>query len=131
MDDNTELNATNAVNVLEVPQPAQTGSQPEDLRQRRILDYATESLAKLGPLEANLGLINSDLMGMAYRLKQAIEKAMEPAAKLEDFENILPAIENFQKLARQIDRFAQLELRVRNSQSADKNGKPATTAASS
>lgn len=120
MEDTSDQNAAAAFDAAEVPFPAHSEPRESDLRLQRIRDYATESLAKLGPLEANLGLVNSDLMNMAYRLKQAIEKAMETAEELEDFEVLLPAIDKFQMLAKQIDRFTQLELRVRNAHPVDK-----------
>ncbi len=84
-----------------------------DLRLRRIMDYRQEVLAKADALEANLGAVNSELMSIGYRLHQAIEAAMEVApGALDDFQKLMPAIDNYLRIAKQIDRFAQLDLRL-------------------
>jgi hypothetical protein len=85
----------------------------EDLRLRRIRDFLDEALAKDNALEANLGAINSDLMVMAYQLRDAIDDALaEGSGALDDFRNLVPALGSYLGIIKQIDRFAQLELRV-------------------
>jgi hypothetical protein len=84
-----------------------------DPRLRRIRDYLKEALVRENALEANLAVVNSDLMWMGYALKQAIEAAMAAApAGLDHFERLAPAIDSYLRVARQVDRFATLGLRV-------------------
>ena len=97
-----------------------------DRRLQRIMDYLREALARESALEANLGAVNSDLLIMGYRLKQAIDEAMAatPAA-LEQFQRLMPAIDSYLRLTKQIDRLAQLSLRLaspREAAQAARNG---------
>ena len=103
--------------------PAGDGADP---RLQRIMDYLREALARDSALEANLGAVNSDLLMMGYRLKQAIDEAMAatPAA-LEQFQRLMPAIDSYLRLTKQIDRLAQLSLRLaspREAAQAARNG---------
>jgi hypothetical protein len=87
--------------------------RPHDPRYQRIVDYLNTALAIEDPLAANVAATNSDLMLMAYRLKQAIATAMEmtPAA-LEEFEKLMPAVDSFLRITRQVERFAKLNLQL-------------------
>lgn len=89
-----------------------TGPALTDLRAERIRQYASEALRRVDALDANLGAVNADLLNMAYWLKQAIQQAMQagPEAWME-CEELLPAIESFLKVTKQIERFAKLETR--------------------
>lgn len=81
-------------------------------RLSRVLDFQASSLAKADPLEANLGSINSGLMRVALWLDEAIEEAMDSGPRTVDrLQRMLPAIETHLRVTRQVDRFAQLELR--------------------
>ena len=83
-----------------------------DARLSRVLDFQASSLAKDDPLEANLGSINSGLMRVALWLDEAIEEAMESGPRtVERLQRMLPAIETHLRVTRQVDRFAQLEIR--------------------
>lgn len=82
-------------------------------RLKRVLDYRASSLQKDDPLEANLGSINSGLMRVALWLDETIEQAMQSGPpNVERLSRILPAIETHLRLTRQVDRFAQIELRA-------------------
>ena len=52
---------------------------PKQLRTRlkRVQDYQSQALAKTDALEANLGSVNSGLMGISLQLDHAIRKALE------------------------------------------------------
>ena len=72
-----------------------------------------ESLQHADTLQANLGATSSDLMLMGYRLKEAIEKALADASNpIRRFDQLMPAIEGYLKVTRQIDRLAQLDWRL-------------------
>ena len=84
-----------------------------DARLSRVLDYQSRSLEKDDPLEANLGSINSGLMRVALWLDEAVEEAMASGPpNVERLSRILPAIDTHLRVTRQVDRFAQIELRA-------------------
>ncbi len=82
-------------------------------RLTRITDYLADALEKEDALGTNLGSINSGLMRLALWLEETIEQDIENGPpNPERIERILPALETQLRLTRQIDRFAQLELRT-------------------
>ena len=113
---------SNEVNV-----PCQIGKSPlqvtdqeavdtHEVRVRRVLDYQANSLGKEDALEANLGSINSGLMRVALWLDETIEQAIESGPRtVERLQGLLPAIDTHLRVTRQIDRFAQTELRAAES----------------
>jgi hypothetical protein len=81
----------------------------KDERQRRIEDYLRTALAMEDPLAANVGAVNSDLMLFGYSLQQAITKALETApTALDEFGKLMPAIDSYMRISRQVERFAKL-----------------------
>ena len=91
----------------------QTVADSHEARLSRVLDYQASSLGKEDPLEANLGSINSGLMRVALWLDETIEQAMESGPRtVERLQRILPAIDTHLRVTRQVDRFAQIELRA-------------------
>lgn len=97
------------VGGLDVRQTAQ-GAGSRDARLSRVLDYQARSLEKDDPLEANLGSINSGLMRTALWLDEAIEQALQIGPpNIKRLPEISPAIETYLRVARQIDRFANIE----------------------
>ena len=101
-------------------------SKSHDARLSRVLDYQASSLQKDDPLEANLGSINSGLMRVALWLDETIEQAMVSGPpNVERLSRILPAIDTHLRVTRQVDRFANIELRAaeaRNPKPSDNNG---------
>ncbi len=88
---------------------------PKQLRTRlkRVQDYQSQALAKTNALEANLGSVNSGLMGISLQLDHAIRKTLDASPDMiERVQKLLPTIETHLKVARQIDRFTQLELQM-------------------
>lgn len=111
-------NQTDAVTALAqsgeraVAETAQAANS-HDARLSRVLDHQANSLEKDDPLEANLGSINSGLMRVALWLDETIEQAMESGPpNVERLSRILPAIDTHLRVTRQVDRFAQIELRA-------------------
>jgi hypothetical protein len=81
------------------------------MRLEKIEDQLRESLRKANALEANLGAVSTDLMLMACRLKEAIEERLGKNP-LEDFEKLMPAIDAYLRVARQIERLVTLAQRL-------------------
>ena len=96
-----------------------------DLRLQRLEDFQREALLKPDSLAANLGAANGALMRMGYRLEEAIEGALEKvASSAERFERLVPPIEMYLKVMRQVDRFAQLDQRIQSSRQGGGPAKP-------
>ena len=105
----TALDQSNERAAAEAAQPANS----HDARLSRVLDYQASSLEKDDPLEANLGSITSGLMRVALWLDEIIGQAMESGPpNVERLSRILPAIDTHLRVTRQVDRFAQIELRA-------------------
>ena len=105
----TALEPSGERGVAEATQPTNS----HDARLSRVLDYQASSLQKGDPLEANLGSINSGLMCVALWLEETIEQAMGSGPRnVERLSRILPAIETHLRVTRQVDRFANIELRA-------------------
>jgi len=81
------------------------------MRLAKVQEHLRESLGKADALEANLGAVSSDLMLMACRLKEAIEDALGKKS-LDHFDKLVPAIDAYLRVARQIDRLANLDRRL-------------------
>ena len=93
------------------------------MRLEKIQEYLRHSLGKVDPLEANLGAVSADLMQMALRLKEAIEADLG-ARQLDHFEKLMPAIDAYLRVTRQIDRLASLDRRLTSPQSQNTASKP-------
>jgi hypothetical protein len=88
-------------------------SEAHEARLTRVLDYQASALTKEDHLEANLGSINSGLMRIGLWLDETIGRAMAGGPPtVERMHRILPAIETHLRVTRQVDRFAQIELRA-------------------
>ena len=84
-----------------------------EARLSRVRDYQATSLAKADALEANLGSINSGLMRVALWLDETIEQTLECGPRsIERLKGLLPAIDTHLRVARQVDRFAHIEIRA-------------------
>jgi hypothetical protein len=82
-------------------------------RMIRVQEYLADSLVKGDHLEANLGSINGGLMRICVSLDEVVHRGMSVSTvTVERIQRLLPAIETYLRLTRQIDRFAQLELRT-------------------
>jgi hypothetical protein len=103
-------------------------SQYQENRLRRILDYQEAVLEKKDHLAAVLGTVNAGLMGVTIQMDEFIEGALAAGPKtVERVQKLLPSIQTYLQATRQIDRLAQVELRVeasRKGKSASKDDKP-------
>ena len=106
-------------------QPGPAVPDVSKLRLEKIHEYLVELLQQADALQANLGATSSDLMLMGFRLKEAIEQAMaDSSAPLGRFEQLMPAIEGYLKVTRQIDRLAQLDRRLTDARAGGGRPKP-------
>ena len=115
------METTNELNVDVPIEPADTlpladgpaPSENDQLRMQRILEYAAQALANTNVLESNLASINSGLLKMALWLEQTIEEATASMPLTpERVQRVYQAIDTHLRIARQVDRFAQIELRA-------------------
>ena len=115
METNNELNAdlpeepTGEAPVAD----EQPSSENYQLRQQRVLDYQNAAMAITNVLVSNLASINSGLFQIALRLEETIENAMaRTPVPVERMQRVYQAIDAHLRVSRQIDRFAQVELRA-------------------
>lgn len=100
----------------------------KDERQQRIEDYLRTALAMEDPLAANVGAVNSDLMLFGYSLQRAITKALETApAALDEFGKLMPAIDSYMRISRQVERFAKLNQQLGAAEKARRLAKQTCT----
>jgi len=107
------------------------GDLPEedDQRQRRIDDYRRAALAMEDPLAANVAAVNSDLLLFGYSLQQAITQALQTApTALDEFGKLMPAIDSYMRISRQVERFAKLNQQLTAAEKARRSAKQAATA---
>lgn len=85
----------------------------DDRRFQRLADYQKKAVKNSDPLVASLAVINSDLMGFAFRLSKAIDGAVgEGASSLQELHQVDPALNSYLRVAKQIDRFTQLGIHL-------------------
>ena len=103
-------------------------SNDQETRLKAVLDYQADVLNKENRLEAALGTVNAGLMGVTIQMDEFIEGALAASPKtVERVQKLLPSIQTYLQATRQIDRLAQVELRVaaaRKGKSAGKDDKP-------
>ena len=88
-------------------------SQHQETRLKRVLDYQVDVLKKESHLEAALGTVTAGLMTVAIQMDEFIEQALAVSPKTIDrVQKLLPSIQTYLQATRQIDRLAQVELRV-------------------
>jgi hypothetical protein len=84
-----------------------------DLRVQRLVEYTADSLAKENALEANLGVINGDLMLLEYRFRQGLDELFkESPHSLEELTIAMPSVDAFLRIAKQIDRYSQFAAKL-------------------
>jgi hypothetical protein len=99
--------------------PTRDNRSKAEIREARlscVMNYQAKSLEKTDALEANLGSLNSGLIRIGVSLDETIQQALESSPRtLESVQRLLPAIETHLRLTRQVDRFAQIEVRAAES----------------
>lgn len=94
-----------------------------DVRVQRIADYAADSLAKDNALEANLGVVNADLMLIAFRFRDVLEDVLQqPTETLAQMAEFMPGVDGYLKVVKQVDRFSQLAIKLQALNAAAPHG---------
>jgi hypothetical protein len=104
-----------ATGALPVEEAANTMADAvaANLREQRIADYMEDSLAKHDPLEANLGIVNADLMKIAHQFQRVLDDAMQQAPEtLSEMIEFMPGIDGYLRIVKQVDRFSQLTMKL-------------------
>jgi hypothetical protein len=108
--------ASSEQNTVETP--GNRGANPLDARRQRLLELVHETLAMKSPLEANLGIVSCDLMELAGAQKQRLTEAMAQQPKtLEDLDILSRAFDQFLRVTKQIETYAQLQIRFKEMRS--------------
>ena len=96
---------------------AESKAQPADIREQRIADYVAESLANDDPFEANLGVVNADLMLIAHRFRHVLEGALQESPEtLAEMTEFMLGLDSYLRVVKQVDRFSQLAVKLRGEQ---------------
>ena len=81
-----------------------------DLRREKIRAVMIEALGRTDPTEATLGAATSDLMDLAFRLKQDLDEShSQKANATEKFQQLMPMIQMYLKLTGQIARYVDVQ----------------------
>ena len=88
-------------------------SAQQKVRLKRVLDYQEDILKRKNHIEAVLGTVNAGLMNIAIHMDEVIELTLSTNPKtIDNVQKLLPAMQVYLQTTRQIDRLAQVELRV-------------------
>lgn len=83
-------------------------------REQRIADYVTQSLEVSDPFEANVGVVNADLMMFANCYRQVLGEALkQPPEDLAGLAEITPSVDSYLRLVKQMDRVSQLAMKLK------------------
>ncbi len=100
----------------ETPSEKLTASQLQLARRQCVQKYLAHSLAKKDPLRAAFGSINADLMTVELPLADLLTRAFsDPSLSIDSMQKMLPTLAAFHNLTRQIERFAQVDVRITES----------------
>jgi hypothetical protein len=93
-------------------------------RKQKILDHLAASLGASDTLQACMGAITCDLLEMCQTLKSGLDKEFtrteSPVARARDMS---PAMEVYLRVVRQVERLAQLDVRITESRCSRPEGK--------
>ncbi len=93
-----------------------SGDDPTELREarrRRLDEYRKFALKEKNLLCANLAMANADLMETCLHLGEAINgRLSRNPGSLEQIQKVAPTIEMYLRVARQVDRLAQLDVQA-------------------
>lgn len=109
-------------NPIEITKSLETARGPEvptvqgttAVRLQRVADYQSDAAALPDPLRANLALMNAGLLRIGQAIDEAVDQALRDGpTTIEQLDRLRPTIEMYLRITRQVDRFAQLELKTR------------------
>jgi hypothetical protein len=94
-----------------------TDSGQPDLLWNRINRYRESALNKSDDLEANLGVINANLMEMAYQVRQQVEDVNEHLSDSPKKRELLRGgFDDYLRVTKQIERYSTLVIRFGGAQ---------------
>jgi len=105
----------------------QPTAQPVDidqLRAEKLNDIQLDALQVRNPLQGALRGAAGDLLFLSHKMKQALVEMLEESGGVSPFDKATPTIELFLKVARQADRFAQLDQRMVETQREQADNEP-------
>jgi hypothetical protein len=113
MSELTEIDMSRTEDHEDEPSRTTVLTQYEQARRQRVDDYQVDALKMKDALAANLGLMSGGLMRTSLWIEEAISDAMSTQIPtVEGLQQLLPAIETQLKLTRQVDRLAQVSIRI-------------------
>lgn len=81
-----------------------------EVRLEKIRAVMAEALARVDPTESALGAVTSDMLDLAFRIKQALDEAFSDTANaMGKFQQLMPMIQMFMKLTGQIARYVEVQ----------------------
>lgn len=84
---------------------------------RRIGDYYVKSINQEDPLNAAVGVCNADLLWIGAQVQEALKSYLEDGpSTIDRIQKVKPVIDTALQLARQVDRFSQIEIQERRRQ---------------
>ena len=96
----------------------------DELRRARIAEYRHEALRKEDSLRANLGAINAGLLEIALEHEIAVRKALQSGAgNMLESPYFQRAISTHLNITRQVDRFANVDVRFEAAEQQAENAK--------
>lgn len=88
-------------------------------RMERIAAYINESIRRSDGLEANLGVANGELMQLASRVTESLQQILaRDRNESVTSDRCYPALDVLLRVHRQIDRYSQLEVKLRGQREA-------------
>jgi hypothetical protein len=109
-----EAQPSSAANPTKEADAAAESPRRPDIQRRleRVSAYGAAALSKRNALLANVGAINSGLMTVNLYLEQSLVQALATGPPSDErLEKLRPSIDMYLRVTRQIDRFAQLEIK--------------------
>lgn len=81
---------------------------PTNASEQKILELLADSLMDSNALLANVGVVNARLLSIANRFGSALDECLqEPLESMGEFDEMIPRVDSYLRITRQIDRFSQ------------------------
>ncbi len=101
-------------------------SQFQQARRQCVQNYLAHSLAQRDPLRAGFGAINADLMAVAQPIADLLKRGLSsPTLTIDSAQKMMPVLDTYHRLARLMERFGQLDVRIASERKNRKRLRPA------
>jgi hypothetical protein len=98
--------------------PVDALNHADDRRGELVAEYMAEAMANDDTLVANVGVINADLMHIAAAFTKCLAAPLAEAHCPEAIGEVLPALNQYLKVVKQLDRLTNLTLRLKATERA-------------